>query len=157
MATFVRVVEAGSLLAAAKRLRISAAAVSRQLTMLEREVGAALLARHPELRFDVRVEDRVIDLVLEDVDIAARVGAEPPSSTRRRAPAPFLRADELERRRLCRLLPRWQTEPIVVYALYCAAHRNERRVWLLVEHLREAYAFVAEAPRLSQTLSTSTR
>lgn len=292
MATFVRVVEAGSLTAAAKQLRISAAAVSRQLTALEREVGAALLARttrrvavtgaghdyyercvrilrdvdeaqslgrvakldrtlrisvpvtlgqlsgaslvrpllakHPELRLDVRVEDRLIDLVLEDVDVAVRVGAKPPPSNdvvarplaterlvlvaspgyikRRgvpRAPADlashdalvgareavtgcwvltdgegpvrvplkvrfscndgqllralardglgvallprFVVVDDLEGRRLRRLLPRWQAEPVVVYALYRAAHRNERRVRLLVEHLRRAYALAVEA------------
>jgi len=144
MSTFVRVVEAGSLSAAAKQLRISAAAVSRQIATLEREVGAALLvrttrrmsvtaagqryhercvrilhevddaqavgrggvqgalkisapvtfglasvvprvraltARHPGLRIDLRLEDRVIDLALEGVDVAIRVATMPPLST----------------------------------------------------------------------------
>jgi DNA-binding transcriptional LysR family regulator len=144
MATYVRVVEAGSLSAAAKQLRISAAAVSRQITTLEAELDASLLARttrrmsitaegqayyerclrilhevddaqaighgglrgalklsmpvtfglasvapklrpfvlaHPEVRLDVRFEDRVIDLVLEGVDVALRVAATPPLST----------------------------------------------------------------------------
>lgn len=45
MATYVRVVESGSLTAAAKQLRISSAAVSRQIATLERELGVSLLAR----------------------------------------------------------------------------------------------------------------
>lgn len=45
MATYVRVVEAGSFSAAAKQLRISSAAVSRQIAGLESELGAALLVR----------------------------------------------------------------------------------------------------------------
>ena len=128
MATFVRVVEAGSLSAAARDLRLSTAAVSRQLGALEESLGGALLlrstrkltvteagrayyerasrilrdvdeaqsavrprpdvsglvvmsapvsfgltrvsphlpsllTRHPELRVDLRLEDRVIDLI----------------------------------------------------------------------------------------------
>ncbi|EAU65813.1 transcription regulator [Stigmatella aurantiaca DW4/3-1] len=145
MATFVRVIEAGSLSAAAKQLRLSTAAVSRHVTALEQEVATPLLARttrrmtvtvagqqyyerclrvlrevdeaqsigrdgrlegllrislpvtvgflsgasllrslvgkHPGLRLDVRLEDRLIDLVLEDVDVAIRVAAKPPLST----------------------------------------------------------------------------
>lgn len=144
MRTYVRVVEAGSLSAAAKQLRISAAAVSRQIATLETELGAPLLARttrrmtvtsdghayyerclrilrevdeaqaigrggtagalkvsapvtfglasvadhvrafalaHPEIRLDVRLEDRLIDLVLEGVDVAIRVASTPPLST----------------------------------------------------------------------------
>jgi DNA-binding transcriptional LysR family regulator len=45
MTTFVRTVEAGSLAAAARQLRISSAAVSRQLAALENEMGAALVLR----------------------------------------------------------------------------------------------------------------
>jgi DNA-binding transcriptional LysR family regulator len=45
MTTFVRVVESGSLSAAARQLRISAPAVSRQLTTLEKELGVTLLGR----------------------------------------------------------------------------------------------------------------
>jgi len=145
MSTFVRVVEAGSLSAAAKQVRISAAAVSRQIASLEHEVGVALLLRttrrmsvteagqgyyercvrilrevddaqtigrgdqvqgalkisapvtfglasvaprlrtlvskHPGLRLDLQFDDRMIDLVLEGVDVALRVAAMPPLST----------------------------------------------------------------------------
>lgn len=45
MATYVRVVEAGSLAAAAKQLRISSPAVSRQIAALEEAVRARLLVR----------------------------------------------------------------------------------------------------------------
>ena len=145
MATYVRVIEAGSFSAAAKQLRVSSAAVSRQIATLEAELGAPLLARstrrmavtsagrryyerclrilrdvdeaqaigrgegldglllvsapvtfglarvvphvhslltkHPGLRVDLRLEDRLIDLVLEGVDVAIRVGGELPEST----------------------------------------------------------------------------
>ncbi len=145
MATYVRVVEAGSFSAAAKQLRISAAAVSRQIATLEAEVKAPLVLRstrrmtitpagqryyasalrilrdveeaqstargtgiagvlkvsapvtfglasvvphlrtlatkHPSLRLDVRLEDRIIDLALDGVDVAIRVGTTPPEST----------------------------------------------------------------------------
>ena len=145
MATYVRVVEAGSLSAAAKQLRISPAAVSRQVATLERELRVPLLRRttrrmsvtpagrsyyeralrvlrevddaqgigrtaatagalsvsapvtfglacvvpelssfmtaHPGLRMDLRLEDRPIDLALEGVDLAVRVGGLPPDST----------------------------------------------------------------------------
>jgi DNA-binding transcriptional LysR family regulator len=144
MRTYVRVVEAGSLSAAAKQLRISAAAVSRQIATLETELETALLARttrrmtvtseghayyerclrilrdvddaqaigrsgitgalkisasvtfglasvvnhvrafalaHPGIQLDIRLEDRVIDLVLEGVDVAIRVASMPPLST----------------------------------------------------------------------------
>src|SRR6266566_8954827 len=145
MATYVRVVEAGSLSAAAKQLRISPAAVSRQIATLERELRVPLLRRttrrmsvtpagrsyyeralrvlrevddaqaigrtaatagllsasapvtfglacvvpqlssfmtaHPGLRVDLRLEDRPIDLALEGVDLAVRVGGAPPDST----------------------------------------------------------------------------
>lgn len=43
--TFVRVVESGSLSKAARSLRMSLAAVSRQITSLEAELGASLLVR----------------------------------------------------------------------------------------------------------------
>jgi len=143
MATYVRVVEAGNLSAAARQLRMSAGAVSRQLGLLERElkvellarstrkmtvtlagrdyyehclsvlrevkaaqsVGArspfaglltvsvpitfgmekvvphvsALMSRHPGLRIDLQMEDRLIDLAQDGVDVAIRVGAAPDS------------------------------------------------------------------------------
>src|SRR5277367_4614665 len=132
MATYVRVVEAGSFSAAAKQIRISSAAVSRQVAVLEAELRVTLLARstrrmavtpagrpyyerclrvlrevdeaqavargetvdgslrvtapvtfglarvvphmrglmvkHPGLRIDLRLEDRLVDLALEGVD-----------------------------------------------------------------------------------------
>src|SRR5262245_33919102 len=45
MQTFVRVVEAGSLSAAARACRLSLPAVSRQLSSLEGELGASLITR----------------------------------------------------------------------------------------------------------------
>jgi len=41
---------------------------------------ATLLASHPDLRVDVRLEDRPVDLVAEAVDIAIRAGLPPPDS-----------------------------------------------------------------------------
>jgi len=45
MRTFVRVIDAGSLSAAARRTRMSAAAVSRQVSALEADLGATLIVR----------------------------------------------------------------------------------------------------------------
>ena len=45
MTTFVRIVEAGSLAAAARQLQMSPAAVSRQLSALEAKIGTPLLLR----------------------------------------------------------------------------------------------------------------
>jgi DNA-binding transcriptional LysR family regulator len=45
MATFVRVVDAGSLSAAARTLRLSLPAVSRQLRALEADLGVTLMLR----------------------------------------------------------------------------------------------------------------
>ncbi len=45
MATYVRVVESGSFSAAAKQLRISSAAVSRQIAALEGDLEASLITR----------------------------------------------------------------------------------------------------------------
>ena len=41
----------------------------------------ALMAKHPRLRIELRLEDRVLDLALEGVDVALRVGVAPPEST----------------------------------------------------------------------------
>lgn len=184
---------------------------------------APLLAKHPSLRLDLRFEDRLVDLVLEDVDVAIRVAALPPLSTEivahplsrwgrivvaspayvRRHGEPktpaalgahlavsplrdavtetwklvngtgtadvrmkvrcscnagnvlrdlavggagvalfpewFVAAD-LRERRLRHLLPGWESEPVVIHALYRAAHRDDARVRLLVDHLRAAYS-----------------
>src|SRR5215470_10591195 len=139
MATYIRVVESGSFSAAAKQLRISAAAVSRQIATLEDRLRAELVRRttrsmsitpvgrsyserclrilrevddaqgigrtaatqglltvsspftfglecivpyassfmtaHPGLRLDLRLEDRFVDLALEGIDVAVRVGS----------------------------------------------------------------------------------
>jgi DNA-binding transcriptional LysR family regulator len=144
MSTFVRVIEAGSLSAAARQLGLSAAAVSRQVSALEEQVRVPLLMRttrrmtlteagqryydycvrilrevedaqsigsagvvqgmltisapvtfgiacitphlpslmamHPGLLVDLRLEDRLVDLVAEAVDVAIRVGLQPPES-----------------------------------------------------------------------------
>jgi DNA-binding transcriptional LysR family regulator len=146
MATFMRVVEVGSLSGAARAEHLSLAAVSRQLSALEEALGTALLlrttrkitvtdagkryyehcvrilkevdaaqssvrrvvvtegllsvtvpvtyglarvspylpsliAKHPRLTIDVRVEDKVVDLVSEGVDVAIRTGTTLPDST----------------------------------------------------------------------------
>ncbi len=144
MATFTRVVESGGLSAAAKRLRVSSAAVSRRIAALEAELGTQLIARttrrmvvtpaglryyehcvriqrdiadahsmsrgeagdgilqvsapvtfgmarvvpymgslivkHPELRVGLRLEDRLVDLVVDGVDVAIRVGGSIPNT-----------------------------------------------------------------------------
>jgi len=144
MATFVRVIEAGSFSAAAKQMRLSPGAVSRQIATLEAALRTSLILRstrrmtvtddgrryyerclrilrdvdeaqslgrhgvldgllqinapvtfglarviphlhaftsaHPALRLDLRLEDRLIDVALEGVDVAIRVGQPPPDS-----------------------------------------------------------------------------
>ncbi|MDX2089373.1 MAG: LysR family transcriptional regulator [Kofleriaceae bacterium] len=144
--TFLRVVETGSLSAAARSQRASLPAVSRQISSLERELGASLLLRtsrrlqlteagerfreharelvraaeaartsvdrraglagrmvlstsvtlgtlrvvpsladlsaaHPHLELELRLEDRVADLVGEGVDVALRAGLDLPDTT----------------------------------------------------------------------------
>jgi DNA-binding transcriptional LysR family regulator len=146
MATFVRVVDGGSLSAGARAQRLSLPAVSRQLRALEDDLGVALLVRstrrlrvteagrswyehcarvlreiesgrsavraaggargslvvsapvtlasmlvvprlptlvqnNPGLEVDLRLEDRVVDLVGDGVDVAIRGGIAPPDST----------------------------------------------------------------------------
>jgi DNA-binding transcriptional LysR family regulator len=145
MQSFVRIVESGSLSAAARAQKLSLPAVSRQLSALERELGGPLLlrttrrlqitdagrafyeharavlagveraravvsdargvrgtltvsagvtlgmheivpclpalsAQHPRLRIELRLEDRVVDLVGEGVDVAIRGGVPLPDS-----------------------------------------------------------------------------
>jgi DNA-binding transcriptional LysR family regulator len=145
MMTFVRVVESGSLAAAAKQLRISPAAVSRQISTLEAELQGSLILRttrkmaltahgsryyerclrilrevedaqtidksdelegplkisapvtfglacvapqmhalmkkHSGLVIELQLEDRFVDLTTDGIDVAIRVGSEPPMST----------------------------------------------------------------------------
>jgi DNA-binding transcriptional LysR family regulator len=145
MTTFARVVDQGSLSAAARGLRLSLPAVSRQLRALETELGvtllarssrglqlteagqrfhaesvailsavdrarastkdrdaiaghlvvsvaisiglelalprlSALLARHRSLQLEIRLDDRIVDLVAEGVDVAVRAGIAPPDT-----------------------------------------------------------------------------
>lgn len=145
MTTFVRVVDSKSLSGAARSLRLSLPAVSRQLSALEADLGASLVLRstrslqvteagrryyehcrrvldeietarrdvrdgravagtlvvsasftygslfiapllpplldkHPRLAIDLRLEDRLTDLVGEGVDLAVRAGSPPPDS-----------------------------------------------------------------------------
>jgi DNA-binding transcriptional LysR family regulator len=184
---------------------------------------APLLAKHPSLRLDLRFEDRIVDLVHEDIDVAIRVAASPPQSAEvvalplsrwsrivvaspayvRRHGEPktpealgghvavspirdtlsemwnlvsgtdtanvpmkvrcscnagnvlrdlavqgagvalfpeWFVAEDLRERRLRHLLPGWESGPVVVLALYRAAHRNARHVRQLVDHLRAAYS-----------------
>lgn len=182
-----------------------------------------LLAKHPSLRLDLRFEDRLVDLVHEDIDVAIRVAVSPPLSAeivarplsrwtrivvaspayvRRHGdpktpaalaahlavspvrdavtetwkllngtgtanvrmkvrcscnagnvlrdlavqgagiallPAWFVAAD-IRERRLRHLLPGWESEPVVIHALYRAAYRNERHVRQLVDHLQAVYS-----------------
>lgn len=146
MQSFVRIVEAGTLSAAARAQKLSLPAISRQLSSLERELGGKLLLRttrrlqvtdagrafyeqaravlagveraravvadargvrgtltvsaaitlgmseivprlpalvalHPRLSIELRLEDRVADLVGEGVDVAIRGGVALPNST----------------------------------------------------------------------------
>jgi DNA-binding transcriptional LysR family regulator len=146
LATFVRIVDSGSLSGAARSLGMSLPAVSRQLRSLEKDLGLTLVVRstrrlsvtddgrqwyqrakrvlaelhegrlasgsahgvagtlvvsagitlgnefvvprlaalhraHPDLKIDLRLEDRVVDLVGDGVDVALRGGVAPPDTT----------------------------------------------------------------------------
>lgn len=145
MATYVRVVDAGSFAVAAKRSKLTSGAVSRQVAALEAELGLTLIARstrsmtvtsegrryyehclrvlrevadaqsmgrargvegilrvgapvsfglgalmpllatlrakHPELRVELQLEDRVLDTSLEGYDVLVRAGATLPITT----------------------------------------------------------------------------
>lgn len=77
MVTYVRVVEAGSLSAAAQQLRISAAAVSRQIATLEAELRQTLLLRTTRRMAVTPAGDRYYQSclrVLREVDDAQSVG-----------------------------------------------------------------------------------
>lgn len=157
MATFARVVEAGSFSEAARRLNSSRSAVSKAVAKLEAEFGARLLnrstralslteigaavaehcarivdeseqaeqaagslhgevrgvlrvaasvafgtlqvapalaeflARHPDLRLDVTITDRMVDLASEGYDVMIRVMGEPPGNMVARRLAPVTR------------------------------------------------------------------
>ena len=76
MATYVRVVESGSFSAAAKQLRISSAAVSRQIAALEGELRTSLITRSTR-RMAVSVQGRRYYercvRILRDVEEAQKV------------------------------------------------------------------------------------
>jgi DNA-binding transcriptional LysR family regulator len=77
MATYVRVVEAGSLAAAARQLRVTASAVSRQMTMLEEELRVPLLVRSTRRMAITTAGQRYYERclrVLRDVEEAQAVG-----------------------------------------------------------------------------------
>jgi DNA-binding transcriptional LysR family regulator len=285
MTTFVRVVEAGSFSSAARQLRMSSAAVSRQIASLETELRLPLLRRttrrmavtepggryyarclrvlqeveeaslfaradspsgllrvnapvsfglarvvpevpaflraQPRMRVDLRLEDVRVNLVMQDVDVAVRVGALPDSTdlvahplgafrrvlvaaprylkgrTLPRSPddlptldllgyasgavadtwtlrsgnqearvrvmpvfacsalqavrtlallgvgvgwlPEWLVQEDMEQRRLRRLLPEWTSVPIQVHALHRTTHRGVPRIRAWIDHLRTAY------------------
>ena len=93
------------------------------------------MVKHPGLRIDLRLDDRVVDLALEGIDVAIRVGVAPPNTT------------ELVAQGLCSFhrvlvasLPPWKTDAVGVHAVYRTAHRGAGRIRALIAHLREAYA-----------------
>jgi DNA-binding transcriptional LysR family regulator len=77
MATYVRVVDSGSFAAAAKQLRVSSAAVSRQIAALEVELRAPLITRSTR-RMAITAEGRRYYercvRILREVDDAQQVG-----------------------------------------------------------------------------------
>jgi len=58
---------------------VVSAAVAVGLARLGRMIPG-LLAKHPALRVDLRLEDRVVDLLGDGVDVALRAGTAPPDS-----------------------------------------------------------------------------
>jgi DNA-binding transcriptional LysR family regulator len=79
MTTYVRVVEAGTFSAAAKQLRISSAAVSRQIATLEAELRLTLLRRTTRRMAVTPAGDRYYQSclrVLREVDDAQAVGSD---------------------------------------------------------------------------------
>lgn len=61
----------------------------------------ALLDQHPRLVLEVRIEDRLVDLVAEGVDVALRAGAPPPDSTA------YLAQPMFSTHRMLVAAPRW--------------------------------------------------
>jgi DNA-binding transcriptional LysR family regulator len=61
----------------------------------------ALVARHPQLVIDLRLEDHIVDLVAEGVDVAIRAGQPPPDSTA------FFAQPIFDMRRVVVAAPRW--------------------------------------------------
>jgi DNA-binding transcriptional LysR family regulator len=191
---FVRVVEAGSFVRAAERMRVSTSSLSRLLADLEAHVGARLLQRttrrlsltesgqayyercftlladlaeadavagqaagavrgtlrltcsynmaeqrvapaiarfagaHPQLRFELEVSDRIVDLVDEGFDLAIRVGA--------------VGSDRLVARRLGAMRLTLAAAPA-----YLARHGTPQSPAELAQHNLLAYAY-SSSPRL---------
>jgi DNA-binding transcriptional LysR family regulator len=61
----------------------------------------ALVAKHPQLVIDLRLEDHIVDLVAEGVDVAIRAGQSPPDSTA------FFAQPIFDMRRVVVAAPRW--------------------------------------------------
>jgi DNA-binding transcriptional LysR family regulator len=105
MTTYVRVVEAGSLSAAAKQLRISSAAVSRQIATLEAELRLTLLRRTTRRMAVTPAGDRYYQSclrVLREVDDAQSVGSD-------EAPEGFLQVSAPVTFGLARVVPHVHT------------------------------------------------
>ena len=105
MTTYVRVVEAGSLSAAAKQLRISSAAVSRQIATLEAELRLTLLRRTTRRMAVTPAGDRYYQSclrVLREVDDAQAVGSD-------EAPEGFLQVSAPVTFGLARVVPHVHT------------------------------------------------
>ncbi|HVR60534.1 MAG TPA: LysR family transcriptional regulator [Polyangia bacterium] len=68
VATFVRVMEAGSFTAAARTMGLPKSSVSRRITLLEK----ALLLRYPKVQIEMVMTARNVDLVNEGFDLALR-------------------------------------------------------------------------------------
>src|SRR4051812_28671641 len=77
MATYVRVIEVGSFSAAAKQLKLTSSAVSRQIAALEAELRVTLLARSTRSMAATAEGHRYYELclrVLHEVDEAQSIG-----------------------------------------------------------------------------------
>jgi DNA-binding transcriptional LysR family regulator len=105
MTTYVRVVEAGTFSAAAKQLRISSAAVSRQIATLEAELRLTLLRRTTRRMAVTPAGDRYYQSclrVLREVDDAQAVGSD-------EAPEGFLQVSAPVTFGLARVVPHVHT------------------------------------------------
>jgi DNA-binding transcriptional LysR family regulator len=88
---FVRTVDAGSFAGAARLIGASPSAVSKSVARLEQRLGvrllqrstrtlspasegAAYLERYPDIKLDLSVTDRRVDLIREGFDLAIRIG-----------------------------------------------------------------------------------
>ncbi len=237
---FLRIAEAGSLSAAADKLELSRAVVSKYLKELEERLGVRLvhrttrrlsltesgrafyercvqavgdiddamrcaadstavprgtlrincahafgrryvapalgdyLARHPEVKVDLTLNDRVVDIVDEGFDLAVRIGRLDPSSLvarrlaatqlvvcaspaylRRRGMAghgivmvpTFLAGDALAAGKLVPVLAGWEGEQMGIYAVYPTRLHLSAKVRSFVDFLAERFAGLPAAAR----------